>query len=94
MALKRIVPSCAPQRVEREIECLQLLDGKHNVVPLTGMQRTDDCTILMLKHFEHEPFTDYMCEVKDAEITCYMRGLMEALQHVVRAPALFLHPPK
>ena len=94
MALKRIVPSCAPQRVEREIECLQLLDGKHNVVPLTGIQRTDDCTILMLKHFEHEPFTDYMCEVKDAEITCYMRGLMEALQHVVRAPALLLHPPK
>ena len=35
IALKRIVPLCHPKRVEREIECLKILDGKHNVVPVS-----------------------------------------------------------
>jgi cell division control protein 7 len=81
-ALKRIVFGCAPRRIEREIECLKRLDGKHHVVAITSVLRERDCVVLVLKHFEHEPFQDYKDELSIQEIGNYMRALMDALAHV------------
>jgi hypothetical protein len=39
-AMKRIVYGCHPQRIEREIECLKRLEGKHNVVAVSSVVRT------------------------------------------------------
>ena len=81
-ALKRIVYGCHPKRIEREIECLQKLDGKHHVVPITQVVRQRDCVVLVLKYFEHEPFQDYMDDLSMAQIAAYMYALTDALAHV------------
>jgi hypothetical protein len=55
------------------------------VLQMDCIVRVKDCVILVLKYFEHEPFSDYMGTMSLPQIRAYMRALMEALAHVVRS---------
>lgn len=70
VALKCIVRSSSPERIEREIECLFTLryhhihdimltatcSGDNPVANVLGVVRDRDTVVLILDYFEHEPF--------------------------------------
>eukprot|EP00054_Salpingoeca_dolichothecata_P017880 m.108500 g.108500 ORF g.108500 m.108500 type:complete len:167 (-) comp22632_c1_seq4:99-599(-) len=82
VALKRIVFTCHPARVDREIACLKRLKGANNVARILAVMRHEDVTILVLDYFEHEYFQEYVNDMTIEDIRLYMHGLFTALKHV------------
>jgi serine/threonine protein kinase len=56
VALKRIYPTCSPQRILNEIKFLYLLGGKGNVSPLLDVLRYRDQVTLVLPFVDHLKF--------------------------------------
>lgn len=81
-ALKHLVPTSSPSRIENEIKCLQLLQGKENVVSLLTMLRHYDQVVLVMPYFMHDKFTDYLPSMTVVEARDYMSALFSALANV------------
>jgi len=82
VVLKRIYPTCSPDRILNEMKYLHLLGGKANVLPLLGALRCRDQVSLVLPYFEHHKFKDYLPLMTVPQIRSYMRALFVALEHV------------
>lgn len=81
-ALKHLIPTSSPGRIENELRCLQLLGGKDNVLPVRSVLRNGDHIIFILPYVPHSKFTDYMQEMSVDEIQKYMYHLFVSLKHV------------
>eukprot|EP00731_Ephydatia_muelleri_P023763 Em0016g34a len=81
-ALKHLVPTSSPLRIENEIKCLQLLQGKENVISLLTMVRHYDQVVLVMPYFSHEKFADFLPFMTLAEARDYMGALFAALANV------------
>ncbi|XP_046845916.1 probable cell division control protein 7 homolog 2 [Xenia sp. Carnegie-2017] len=81
-ALKHIIPTSSPDRVEREIRCLQEMGGKNNVIGYKGAVRHYDHTVIMLSYFPHDRFQTYFLEMTTSDIKDYMKNLFIALKHI------------
>lgn len=84
VALKCIVQSSHPKRIEREIFCLQQLAGRNHVAGLRSIINHGDTVVLVLDYFPHRPFKEYSKEMSVEQLRTYMRGLMSVLQYCVR----------
>jgi len=82
VALKRINPTCSPQRILNEMRFLHLLGGKGHVAPLLGAIRDGHQVTLVLPLIEHQKFKDYLPLMTVAQIRQYMKALFESLQHL------------
>ena len=78
-ALKYILPTCAPQRIEKEIKCLLLLNDCNNVVSLETFVRYNSHVALVKPFFEHDSFRNYVSTLTLNEIQDYMKALFTAL---------------
>jgi len=82
VVLKRIYPTCSPDRILNEMKYLHLLGGKRNILPLLGALRHKDQVSLVLPYVEHHKFKDYLPLMTIAQIRSYMKALFFALEHV------------
>ncbi|XP_047134529.1 cell division cycle 7-related protein kinase isoform X1 [Hydra vulgaris] len=81
-AIKYLVPTSSPGRIENELLCLQLLGGKNNVLPVKTVMRNRDHVIFILPYFPHQRFSDFVKHMTVRDIQEYMWNLLIALKHV------------
>lgn len=81
-ALKYIIPTSAPARVEREVRCLQQMGGTNNVIGYKGTIRNCDHSAVILPYFPHDKFQDYLYDMTVSDIQDYMKNLFQALHHI------------
>ena len=82
LAFKVLVPTSGPDRVEKEIQMLQVLNGERNVITLLTCMRHNDIYILVMPHFPHQKFQTFFHTLTPHETQKYMRALLEAITHV------------
>ncbi|XP_049887544.1 cell division cycle 7-related protein kinase-like [Pectinophora gossypiella] len=81
-AIKHLVPTAHPARVEHELRCLQDMGGKNNVIGVDLCLRHLDTIVFVMPYIPHRKFSEYVGEMDAAELARYMRALLTALRHV------------
>ena len=82
LAFKVLVPTSGPDRVEKEIQMLRLLNGERNVITLLTCMRHNDIYILVMPHFPHQKFQTFFHTLTPHQTQKYMQSLLEAIAHV------------
>lgn len=81
-ALKHIIPTSHPSRIEGELQCLQEIGGCDNVMGVELCIRQRDHVVIVMPYFPHEKFQDYILSMTMCEVRDYMRNLLIALRRV------------
>ncbi|XP_026478730.1 cell cycle protein kinase spo4-like [Ctenocephalides felis] len=81
-AIKYLLPTSHPKRIERELMCLQKAGGCDNVVKLHFCMRNLDSVVFVMPYLEHDDFTNYLLDMGPAETQLYLRNLLIALCRV------------
>ncbi|KAL4713583.1 hypothetical protein ACJJTC_006171 [Scirpophaga incertulas] len=81
-AIKHLVPTAHPARIEHELRCLQDMGGKNNVIGVELCLRHMDTIVFIMPYIPHKKFSEYVGDMDAAELQRYMRALLSALQHV------------
>lgn len=81
-ALKHIVPTCIPSRIENEIKCLSLMRNNECIISLETFVHHNDHIVLIMPFFKHDAFQDYITRVTITEVQQYMRALFMSLEVV------------
>ncbi|KPJ20321.1 Cell division cycle 7-related protein kinase [Papilio machaon] len=85
-AIKHLVPTAHPARIEHELRCLQDIGGKHNVIGVDLCLRHLDTIVFIMPYIPHRKFStrqySYFRLNSIKELRRYMRALLEALRHV------------
>ncbi|XP_019627488.1 PREDICTED: cell division cycle 7-related protein kinase-like [Branchiostoma belcheri] len=81
-ALKHIIPTSHPDRMETELHCLQEIGGKDNVMGMLFAVRGEDSFVVGMPYFPHESFHEYLPKMSLNEVRHYMENLLIALRQV------------
>ncbi|CAG5034680.1 unnamed protein product [Parnassius apollo] len=81
-AIKHLVPTAHPARIEHELKCLQDMGGKNNVISVELCLRHFDTIVFVMPYIPHRKFSEYFGEMDASELRQYMRALLVALRHV------------
>ncbi|XP_050390925.2 cell division cycle 7-related protein kinase [Patella vulgata] len=81
-ALKHIIPTSHPSRIEGELRCLQEIGGCDNVMGVELCLRNRDHVVIVMPYFPHEKFQNYVMNMSTAEVKNYMKNLLLSLQRV------------
>ncbi|CAD6237307.1 GSCOCG00002243001-RA-CDS [Cotesia congregata] len=81
-AIKHIVPTYPPSRIERELKCLQEIGGADNVVGVELCIRNGPSVAFVMPYMRHYKFSDYVGDMNQNELKQYMRALLIALRKV------------
>ncbi|XP_026727999.1 cell division cycle 7-related protein kinase-like [Trichoplusia ni] len=81
-AIKHLVPTAHPARIEHELRCLQDIGGKDHVIGVELCLRNLDTIVFIMPYIPHRKFSEYVGEMDASELRQYMRALMVALRHV------------
>ncbi|KAM3956612.1 LOW QUALITY PROTEIN: cdc7 kinase [Aphomia sociella] len=81
-AIKHLVPTAHPSRVEHELRCLQDMGGKDHVIGVELCLRRLDTIVFVMPYIPHRKFSEYVGDMDAKELRRYMRALMIALKRV------------
>ncbi|RUS83905.1 hypothetical protein EGW08_008319 [Elysia chlorotica] len=81
-ALKHILPTTHPARIENELRCLLKLGGQDNVMGVKLCLRNKDNVVIVMDYFPHDKFQDILSVMSTSEARDYMRNLLIALRQV------------
>ncbi|KAG8322042.1 Cell division control protein 7 [Homalodisca vitripennis] len=81
-AIKHLIPTSHPKRMQYELDCLNRIGGKDNVVSCDMTMRQADCVVFVMPYLKHQKFADYVLEMTVKETKLYMRNLLLALRRV------------
>ncbi|XP_060809939.1 cell division cycle 7-related protein kinase [Amyelois transitella] len=81
-AIKHLVPTAHPARIEHELRCLQDIGGKDNVIGVDLCLRHLDTIVFIMPYIPHRKFSEYVGDMDAEELRRYMRALMVALRRV------------
>ncbi|XP_001600655.2 cell division cycle 7-related protein kinase isoform X1 [Nasonia vitripennis] len=81
-AVKHLVPTCHPGRIERELQCLKDIGGQDHVVGLELCLRHSGSVVFVMPFMRHDKFSDYVHDMDPQEMKDYMRALLTALRRV------------
>ncbi|XP_064616033.1 cell division cycle 7-related protein kinase-like [Liolophura sinensis] len=81
-ALKHIIPTSHPSRIEQELSCLQEIGGVDNVMGVRLCLRQKDHVVIVMPYFPHDKFQDYVQGLNVSEVRDYMWNLLLALSRV------------
>ncbi|XP_025074622.1 cell division cycle 7-related protein kinase isoform X1 [Pogonomyrmex barbatus] len=81
-ALKKLIPTCHPERIERELHCLQQIGGKDYIVGLELCLRHCGSVVFVMPYMRHDKFSEYIQDMTVEETKDYMRALLTALRRV------------
>ncbi|XP_051161595.1 cell division cycle 7-related protein kinase-like [Leptopilina boulardi] len=83
-AIKHLIPTCHPSRIQREMNCLKKIGGQDHVAGLELCLRHAGSVVLVMPFMRHDRFMDYVQDMTVDETKHYMRALLTALQRVHR----------
>ncbi|GFN77592.1 cell division cycle 7-related protein kinase-like [Plakobranchus ocellatus] len=81
-ALKHILPTTHPARIENELRCLLKLGGQDNVMGVKLCLRNRDNVVIVMDYFAHERFQDILNLMSVNEARDYMKNLLVALKRI------------
>ncbi|KAH3796925.1 cell division cycle 7-related protein kinase-like [Dreissena polymorpha] len=81
-ALKHIIPTSHPSRIEGELKCLLEIGGCDNVIGVELCLRNRDHVVIVMQYFPHEKFHDYLLHMSLTDVYNYMKHLLVALRRV------------
>ncbi|XP_015606606.1 cell division cycle 7-related protein kinase isoform X2 [Cephus cinctus] len=81
-AVKHLVPTCHPDRIEQELQCLQKIGGTDHVAGLELCVRSAGSIIFVMPYMKHDRFSHYVHNMSVQETKDYMRALLTALKRV------------
>ncbi|KAK3775484.1 hypothetical protein RRG08_027239 [Elysia crispata] len=81
-ALKHILPTTHPARIENELRCLLKLGGQDNVMGVKLCLRNKDNVVIVMDYFPHEKFQEVLSLMSTDEARDYMRNLLIALKRI------------
>ncbi|GLV31555.1 Cdc7 kinase [Carabus blaptoides fortunei] len=81
-AIKHLVPTTHPVRIEVELRCLQLIGGQDNVVGIDLCMRENENIIFVMPYLQHQPFIEYVHNMGAKETATYMKNLLLAVCRV------------
>ncbi|XP_053980568.1 cell division cycle 7-related protein kinase-like isoform X1 [Hylaeus anthracinus] len=81
-ALKHLVPTRHPEKIERELQCMQQIGGKDYVVGLELCLRSFETVVFVMPYMRHDKFSDYVQNMTLQETKDYMIALLTALRRV------------
>ncbi|XP_045188240.2 cell division cycle 7-related protein kinase-like [Mercenaria mercenaria] len=81
-ALKHIIPTSHPSRIEGELRCLLEIGGCDNVMGVELCIRNRDHVVIVMQYFPHEKFQDYILHMSLQEVHDYIKNLLIALRRV------------
>ncbi|XP_017764107.1 PREDICTED: cell division cycle 7-related protein kinase-like [Eufriesea mexicana] len=81
-ALKHLVPTRHPEKIERELQCMQQIGGKDYVVGLELCLRSFETVVFVMPYMRHDKFSEYVQNMTVQETKNYMIALLTALRRV------------
>uniref|UniRef100_A0A1Q3FVY0 non-specific serine/threonine protein kinase n=1 Tax=Culex tarsalis TaxID=7177 RepID=A0A1Q3FVY0_CULTA len=81
-AIKHVVPTSHPSRIERELRCMMQIGGAANVVGVDLCLRRQESVAFVMPYIAHDQFHQYYDKMSPAETQLYMRNLLVALKRV------------
>ncbi|KAL4218644.1 Cell division control protein 7 [Mactra antiquata] len=81
-ALKHIIPTSHPSRIEGELRCLLEIGGCDNVMGVELCMRNKDHVVIVMQYFPHEKFQDYILHMSITDVHDYIKNLLIALRRV------------
>ncbi|CAL1536830.1 unnamed protein product, partial [Lymnaea stagnalis] len=81
-ALKHIIPTTHPSRIENELTCLLTIGGCDNVMEVKLCLRNRDHVVFVMPVFLHDKFQEYLHNMSVDEAREYMQNLLVALKRV------------
>ncbi|XP_055607433.1 cell division cycle 7-related protein kinase [Uranotaenia lowii] len=81
-AIKHVVPTSHPSRIERELRCMMQIGGAGNVVGVDLCLRRQESVAFVMPYIAHDQFHQYYDKMGPAEVQLYMRNLLVALKRV------------
>ena len=81
-ALKHLVPTRHPEKIERELQCMQQIGGQDYVVGLELCLRSFETVVFVMPYMRHDRFADYVQDMAVQETKDYMIALLTALRRV------------
>lgn len=82
LAIKRLIPTSNPKRIEQELKCLMQIGGVDNVGGIEACVRQQGLVAFVLPFMRHDKFHDYFDKMDPAEIKIYLKNLLIALKRV------------
>lgn len=81
-AIKKLIPTSNPKRIEQELRCLIQIGGKDNVGGINACVRRREFVAFVMPYVSHDKFHDYFDKMEPNETREYMRNLLIALRRV------------
>lgn len=81
-AIKHVVPTSHPNRIERELRCMMQIGGASNVVGVDLCLRRQESVAFVMPYIAHDQFHQYYDKMSPAETQVYMKNLLVALKRV------------
>lgn len=81
-AIKHLVPTSHPSRIERELRCMMQIGGACNVVGVDLCLRRQESVAFVMPFIAHDQFHVYYDKMSPAETQLYMKNLLIALKRV------------
>lgn len=81
-AIKYLIPTSHPNRIERELKCLQEIGGTNNVIGIHFCLRKYESVAFVMPHAPHDKFQDIYDNLTPKETRNYIKNLLIALQRV------------
>lgn len=81
-AIKHLIPTSHPLRVERELKCLQQIGGVDNVIGINFCVRKHESVAFVMAFVPHDKFQDFYDCMTPLETQKYIKNLLVALQRV------------
>ncbi|XP_063706913.1 cell division cycle 7-related protein kinase [Culicoides brevitarsis] len=81
-AVKRLIPTSSPKRIEQELKCLVNIGGVDNVGGIEACVRHQDQVAFIMPYLAHDKFHEYFDKMSVNEARLYLKNLLLALRRV------------
>lgn len=81
-AVKRLIPTSSPKRIEQELKCLVTIGGVDNVGGIEACVRHRDAVAFVMPYLAHDKFHEYFDKMSVHEARMYLKNLLVALRRV------------
>lgn len=81
-AVKRLIPTSSPKRIEQELKCLVTIGGVDNVGGVEACVRHQGSVAFIMPYLAHDKFHEYFDKMDVNETRMYLKNLLLALRRV------------